>query len=110
MNAQCQSSATHRSNLAAGLSVVDCRELGDGDGDGAVSLVRYSDGSTWIFDNAAAQRLSTVYGYTSANAYEEPAWFLSSARAAEFDQGCGGTFGAHEEKSADDVDLADILL
>jgi hypothetical protein len=106
MNAQHQSSITHAKNLAAGLSVADHAQHGDGDR--AVSLVRYSDGSTWYFDNASGQRLDQVYGWRSANAAEEPAWFLTMADAESFDRDCGALFGAPEAISADDADLADI--
>lgn len=101
-------SATHQKNLATGLTVIS--EIHAGEGDAAVSVVRYSDGSTWHFDNGNASRLSTLYGFREANRGQEPAWFLTLELARAFDRGCGEIFGEPEVVSADDVELSDILL
>lgn len=107
MSAQYQSSNTHTTNLAAGLSVVDHREIGESDS--AISLIRYSDGSTWYFDNASGTRLDQVYGWSEANSSQEPAWFLTRERADEFDRDCGSILGESETRDADAISIADIL-
>lgn len=52
---QYESSITHQKNLATGLTVAEHREIGSADR--GISLVRYSDGSTWAFDNASGWRV-----------------------------------------------------
>ncbi len=107
MQNQSESSITHARNLAARLSVLDAHH--DGDGDSATSIIRYSDGSTWYFDNTSATRLETCYGYRVANHGESSAWFLTRERAEEFNRDCGGIFDSPEEISADEVAVGDIL-
>lgn len=107
MSAQYQSSVTHNNNLAAGLSVVAHREIGAADS--AISLIRYSDGSTWYFDNASGQRIDQVYGYAESNSAQEPAWFLTRERAEEFNRDCGSILGEVESTDSDEVALTDIL-
>ena len=108
MKNQFESSITHSKNTESGLAVTEHREIGEGDS--RVSLVRYSNGSTWMFDNAAATRIDYVYGFASANAYSEPAWFLTSELAVDFDRGCGGEFGEPEKQDADLVALESIMI
>jgi len=107
MKPQYASSTKHHQHIDAGLSVSHHHEHGEGDA--AVSLVRYSDGSTWIFTNASAEPLVWVYGYASANASSEPAWFLTDERAQEFNRDCGGTLGEPSYCFADAVSVSDIL-
>lgn len=102
------SSITHQTFTTAGLTIT--AEKHHGEGDAAFSLIRYSDGTTYLFDNGSATRLDEVHGFRSANRGEEPAWFLTAASAREFDRGCGGEFGEPESTSADAVEIADILL
>ena len=107
MTPQFASSATNRQRIDSGLSVSFHNEHGEGDA--AVSLVRYSDGSTWIFTNAGAEPLVWVYGYASANASSDPAWFLTDERAQEFNRDCGGILGEPSYCFADAVRVTDIL-
>lgn len=50
-----------------------------------------------------------LYGYSIANAGEEPAWFTSKKAALEFALQCGWDNVQLETADADDVDPSDIL-
>lgn len=106
---QSETSVTHRNHIAAGLTVTS--EQHHGSGDDAVSLIRYSDGSTWYYDNGSAMRLDVVFGWPSANTSNEPAWFLTSDDAARFARDCGWEpVDDYESISADSVALSDVLI
>lgn len=104
---QSDSSTTHARQLAAGLTIIAQDHRGEGDS--AVSFIRYSDGSTWHFDNGSATRLGTLYGYAESNRSQEPSWFTTEEAAREFNRHCGGIFGDPETVEADSVNLLDIL-
>lgn len=55
MKTQHHDSITHRNLIDSGLSVIDERHAGAGDW--AVSVIRYSDGSTYRFDNGSATQI-----------------------------------------------------
>jgi hypothetical protein len=55
---QHETSATHRTNLKAGLKVAWYRFTGNTDADW--SVVCYSDKSRWLFDNASAEKLTLL--------------------------------------------------
>lgn len=57
-NMQHESSITHRKNLEAGLTVLWERFTGHTDSDW--SVVCYSDGSRWFFDNGGAEQLTLL--------------------------------------------------
>jgi hypothetical protein len=107
-NMQHTSSITHQKLTAAGLTIT--AEKHQGEGDAALSLIRYSDGTTYLFDNGSAIRLDLLHGYRVDNHGEEPAWFLTPERAEEFNRGCGGVFGEPETAEADLIEIKDILL
>lgn len=52
---------------------------------------------------------AVVYGFSSANRGEEPAWFTSRALAEAFAMRCGWEGADLEEASADSVNASDIL-
>lgn len=55
---QHESSITHRNNLQSGLTINWERSTGNTDTDW--SVVCYSDGSRWLFDNGSAQTLTLL--------------------------------------------------
>lgn len=57
-NLQHESSITHRNNLKSGLNVVWERFTGHTDSDW--SVVCYSNGSRWFFDNGGAEQLTLL--------------------------------------------------
>lgn len=107
MKNQYESSVTHANNINLGLAVEETHELGSGDS--SVSLVRYNDGSTWVFDNGSATQLGTVHGWPSANMCGESAWFPTREAALDFATGCGDILGDPLEVSADFVELSGIM-
>lgn len=58
MSTQHESSITHRKNIESGLTVRWFRFTGNTDSD--ISVVCYSDGSRWLFDNAGATKLELL--------------------------------------------------
>lgn len=51
---QYTSSISHKINIATGLSIIEHYEHGSGDN--AISFIRYSDNSVWMFDNGSATK------------------------------------------------------
>ena len=98
-------SITHFKNLELGLTVKS--SITQGEGDAAVSFVRYSDGSTWYFDAAIAERIGKLFGYRGES---HEAWFLTRDRALDFDAASAHRSGEPEQISADRVELSDIKL
>jgi hypothetical protein len=55
MKTQHHDSITHRNLIASGLSIIDERHTGEGDS--AISVIRYSNGATYVFDNGSATQI-----------------------------------------------------
>lgn len=62
MNAQYRSSVSHERLISNGLSVVSHVERGAGDA--SFSVVEYSDGQVWIYDNGSATPCGREVVYT----------------------------------------------
>ena len=109
MNAtnQFDSSIIHAQRAREGHKVTEHRT--EGEGDNAVSLVRYSDGQLYRFDNGSGQAIATVWGWGRANGGDEPAWFLTRGQADDFGRECGGILGDPDCECAEKVALNDIL-
>jgi hypothetical protein len=104
---QFESSIIHAVKLHQGHTVTEHRT--EGEGDNAVSLVRYSDGELYRFDNGSGMAIATVWGWERANTDGEPAWFLTRGQADDFGRSCGCIFGEPIAESADGIALGDIL-
>jgi hypothetical protein len=49
----------------------------------------------------------TLYGFSNANASDEPAWFYSREAAERFNAACGGNLG--EIETTNDAEQGDIM-
>ncbi len=105
---QFESSITHRRQLESGLTITESREIGEGDS--GISLVRYSSGELYLFDNGSGMAISSLWGWREANSGQEPAWFLSRTEAVLFGLGCGDILGEPEQVATDGIALTDILI
>lgn len=102
------SSETHKALIRSGLVVTSTKSWGTGDAE--QTLVRYSDGNTWLYDNGSAVYMpGEVWGWPEANAAQEEAWFLTRERAQEFAAGCGIGLGEPEFRFISNVNLEDII-
>lgn len=104
---QHHSSTTHQALIRSGLEVTSEKSWGHGDAE--QTLVRYSDGNTWLYDNTSATYVREVWGWPEANPAQEPAWFLCRERAEEFAAGCKIGLGEPEPRYISDINLEDII-